>query len=100
LFVGGKSPIIVCKDADIEQAVDWVMVGIFFNQGQVCSATSRLIVHEDIKDKLIARLAEETKGLTLGNGLAETTQVGPIVNQTQYDKVLRYIETAKREVRV
>jgi len=61
LELGGKSPIIVFPDADIGQTVDWISVGIFFNAGQVCSATSRLIVHESVKDNVLKELVEVIK---------------------------------------
>jgi len=97
LELGGKSPIVVFDDADIEQVVEWVMFGIFWNQGQVCSATSRLIVQSAIAGPLIDRLSEETKKITIGNGMTEGVLLGPLVSKTQYDKVLAYIEAGKRE---
>lgn len=97
LELGGKSPIVVFDDADIEQTVEWVMFGIFWNQGQVCSATSRLIVEKGIAPKLIDRLSEEAKKITIGDGMAPGTLLGPLVSKTQYDKVLRYIDVGKEE---
>lgn len=94
LELGGKSPIVVTKCADIEQAVEWIMVGIFFNQGQVCSATSRLLVHQSIKEKLLARLQEETRKIQLGDGLADGAQMGPLVSEGQYKKVLGFVDKA------
>jgi betaine-aldehyde dehydrogenase len=97
LELGGKSPIIVCKDADIDQAVDWVMVGIFFNQGQVCSATSRLLVHEDVKDQFLQRLKAETEAITISDGFATGSQLGPVVSEGQYKKILGYIRSGVEE---
>jgi len=72
--------------------VDWISVGIFFNAGQVCSATSRLIVHESVKDKLLAGLVEVANSIQIGNGLESGTKLGPLVNDIQYKKVLNYIQ--------
>jgi betaine-aldehyde dehydrogenase len=100
LELGGKSPIVVFDDADIEQTVEWVMFGIFWNQGQVCSATSRLIVQSGIAPRLIERLAEEAKKIKIGDGMGEGVLLGPLVSRTQYDKVLGYIDVGKREARL
>jgi betaine-aldehyde dehydrogenase len=100
LELGGKSPIVIFDDADIAQAVEWVMFGIFWNQGQVCSATSRLIVESTIAPRLIDRLAEEAKKITIGDGMAEGTLLGPLVSAQQYEKVTGYIEAGKREAQL
>jgi len=100
LELGGKSPIVVFDDADLEQAVEWVMFGIFWNQGQVCSATSRLVVQEGIAPRLIERLAEEARKIKIGEGMGEGVQLGPLVSRPQYDKVLGYMETGRREARL
>lgn len=97
LELGGKSPIVVFDDADLEQAVEWVMVGIFSNQGQVCSATSRLIAEQGIAGRLVERLSEEAGKIVIGDGMSEGVQLGPLVSRRQYDKVLDYMETGKRE---
>ncbi|UXN67192.1 aldehyde dehydrogenase family protein (plasmid) [Phyllobacterium sp. A18/5-2] len=95
LELGGKSPFVVFEDADIEQAVEWIMFGIFWNQGQVCSATSRVLVQEGIYDRLLHRLIEETKRITIGNGLDEGILLGPLVSKRQYEQVIAAIEAAK-----
>jgi betaine-aldehyde dehydrogenase len=97
LELGGKSPFIVFDDCDIEAAVEWIMFGIFWNQGQVCSATSRLIVHEDIYDELADRLVQEVNKIPIGNGLEDGVLLGPLVSEGQYQKVLGAIEQARRE---
>jgi betaine-aldehyde dehydrogenase len=97
LELGGKSPIVIFDDADIEQAVEWVMFGIFWNQGQVCSATSRMIVEKGIAPRLIDRLSAEAKKITIGDGMAPGILLGPLVSKPQYDKVLDYIEVGKSE---
>jgi len=97
LELGGKSPFIVFADSDLEQAAEWVMFGIFFNQGQVCSATSRVLVERPLYEKLLAKIAQESAKITIGDGSKEGTLLGPIVNKTQYDKVLAAIEKGKTE---
>ncbi|MDQ8700681.1 aldehyde dehydrogenase family protein [Hyphomicrobium sp. LHD-15] len=97
LELGGKSPIVVFDDADLEQVIEWVMFGIFWNQGQVCSATSRLIVQSGIAGRLVERLAEEAKKITIGDGMDAGVLLGPLVSRPQYDKVMGYIEVGKRE---
>jgi betaine-aldehyde dehydrogenase len=97
LELGGKSPIVVFDDANLDQVVEWVMFGIFFNQGQVCSATSRLIVQSAVAGPLVERLSEEAKKISIGDGMTEGVLLGPLVSKAQYDKVLGYIETGKRE---
>ena len=96
LELGGKSPNVIFADADFEGAVEWAMIGIFFNQGEVCSAGSRIIIEESIKDKFVARLAERANAMTLGNGL-DNPDMGPLVSEDHMNTVLRYIEIAKKE---
>ena len=97
LELGGKSPIVVFDDADVEQAVEWVMFGIFWNQGQVCSATSRLIVEQSIAPRLIDRLSAEAKKITIGDGMADGVQLGPLVSEQQHRKVSGYIDAGRDE---
>ncbi len=94
LELGGKSPFVVFDDADIEEAVEWIMFGIFWNQGQVCSATSRVLVQEGIYERLLARLVEETKKIRIGDGLEEGVLLGPLVSKRQHEQVLAAIEAA------
>ncbi|MBY5447108.1 aldehyde dehydrogenase family protein [Rhizobium leguminosarum] len=96
LELGGKSPFVVFEDADIDRAVEWIMFGIFWNQGQVCSATSRVLVHEAIYGRLLERLVEETNRIKIGNGLDEGTLLGPLVSKRQYDQVVAAIEGARK----
>ncbi|MBK5565448.1 aldehyde dehydrogenase family protein [Ensifer sp. SSB1] len=95
LDLGGKSPFVVFDDADIDEAVEWIMFGIFWNQGQVCSATSRVLIHDGIYDRLIARLVEETKKISIGNGLEDGVLLGPLVSKRQHQQVVAAIEAAK-----
>ncbi|KRD72181.1 aldehyde dehydrogenase family protein [Ensifer sp. Root278] len=94
LELGGKSPFVVFADSDIEKAVEWIMFGIFWNQGQVCSATSRVLVEAPLYPKLLERLVEEAGKIRVGNGLEEGTLLGPLVNKGQYEDVLGHIERA------
>lgn len=96
LELGGKSPNVVFADCDFEAAIEWAMVGIFFNQGEVCSAGSRIIVEESLKDKFVARLAERANNITIGNPL-ENPDMGPLINEKHMNTVLDYIEKGKAE---
>ncbi|MGQ7814258.1 aldehyde dehydrogenase [Pseudomonas sp. A46] len=97
LELGGKSPFIIFADSDIEAAVEWIMFGIFWNQGQVCSATSRVLVQRDLYEPLLKRLKEEAEKVRIGNGLEEGVLLGPLVNKGQYDKVLAAIARGREE---
>ncbi len=91
LELGGKSPFVIFADADLEAAVEWILFGIFWNQGEVCSATSRVLVERALYEPLLKRLAEEARKITIGNGLQEDILLGPLVNKAQYDKVLQAV---------
>jgi betaine-aldehyde dehydrogenase len=95
LELGGKSPFVVFDDSDIEKAVEWILFGIFWNQGQVCSATSRVLVQATIYEPLLKRLIEETNCIRIGNGLDEGMLLGPLVSKRQYNQVVAAIEAAK-----
>ncbi len=97
LELGGKSPFVVFADSDIEKAVEWIMFGIFWNQGQVCSATSRVLVERALYPALLKRLVEEAGKIRIGNGLQDGTLLGPLVNQGQYEDVLRHIARAREQ---
>ena len=97
LELGGKSPIVVFANADFDEAVDCVLGGIFFNAGQVCSATSRLLVERSIAPKLIDAIMAGSWALNPGDPLDEGTTIGPITMKAQHDKVLSYIERGKAE---
>ncbi len=95
LELGGKSPFVIFGDSDIEKAVEWIMFGIFWNQGQVCSATSRVLVEASIYDTVVSRLCEEAAKIRIGNGMEDGTLLGPIVSKGQYDKIVLAIERAR-----
>jgi betaine-aldehyde dehydrogenase len=95
--LGGKSPLVVFDDASVEDAVGAAMLGNFYSAGQVCSNGTRVFVQKGIKDRFLSRLKERSEKITLGDPLDEATQMGPLVSQSQLDKVLGYIATAKSE---
>lgn len=94
LELGGKSPVIVMPDADLEEAVPGVAMGAFANSGQVCVAGSRVFVHKKIADEFIERIKEFSLGLTVGSGLDEETQIGPVISKKQQQKIESYIDDA------
>jgi aldehyde dehydrogenase (NAD+) len=97
LELGGKSPNIVFPDADFDAAVRAALWGIFGNKGEMCTAASRLLLHEDIYDRFVEELAVRARKLRLGNPLDPATQVGPQISARQMDRILDYIEIGKRE---
>ncbi|EGW34188.1 uncharacterized protein SPAPADRAFT_59619 [Spathaspora passalidarum NRRL Y-27907] len=98
LECGGKSPLIIRADADLDQAVKWSALGIMSNQGQICTATSRVYVHESIYEKYLTLLAEHVKTTyKQGSMFDSEAVVGPQVSKLQQDKVLSYIEIGKKE---
>jgi betaine-aldehyde dehydrogenase len=97
LELGGKSPCVVFEDADFEASVDWALFAIFCNQGEVCSAGSRLLVQRSIYDAFTKRLVERAKKIKVGPGAAEGTEMGPLVSRAQMESVLKYIEIGKAD---
>ena len=95
--LGGKSPLIVFDDADLESAISGAMLGNFYSTGQVCSNGTRVFVQKGIKDQFLARLKARTEKILIGDPMEETTQLGPMVSKAQRDKVLDYIEKGKAE---
>lgn len=95
--LGGKNPLIVLDDADIDTAVDLTIKGGFSLTGQACTGTSRVLIARGRKDEYLTRLVEQVKTLTIGNGMTEGTQIGPLATRQQLDSVLGYIELGKRE---
>ncbi|WAC26609.1 aldehyde dehydrogenase family protein [Ancylobacter sp. SL191] len=95
LELGGKSPFLVFADCDVEKAVEWILFGIFWNKGEVCSATSRVLVERSLYPRLLARLKEAAEAITIGPGDAPGVKLGPIVSKGQYDKILAAIASGK-----
>lgn len=95
--MGGKNPMVIVDDADLDLAVDVCINGAYFSTGQRCTASSRLIVTEGIHDKFVLALEERMRMLTVGNALDPKTVVGPVVDQGQLDQDRHYIELAAAE---
>jgi len=96
LELGGKSPNIVFADADIDEAINWVNFGIYFNHGQCCCAGSRIYVQEEIYDKFLERFRERAAQNAVGDPFKEDTFQGPQVSQLQFDRIMSYIEEGKK----
>lgn len=96
LELGGKSPNVIFADADLEGAVEWAMIGIFFNQGEVCSAGSRIIIQSSIKEAFVNRLVERANTMTIGNPL-ENPDLGPVITEDHMHRVLDYIQSGLDE---
>jgi alpha-ketoglutaric semialdehyde dehydrogenase len=97
LELGGKNPMIVLDDANLDLAVEGALWGAFGTTGQRCTATSRIIVQKGVYREFYERLVERAKRLTVGNGLDETVQMGPAINQKQLETDLNYVEIGKNE---
>lgn len=98
LECGGKSPMIVFEDADLDQAVKWAHAGIMYNMGQVCSATSRILVQDTVYDKFISEFKKYTESVTaIGDVYDDDKSHGPLISEIQFKKVLKYIQTGKDE---
>ncbi len=97
LELGGKSPNIIFADANMDAAVDGAFGAIFFNQGQCCIAGSRLLVAKEAVDEIAERLVERARRIRLGPGLAPNTDMGPLISDEQLDRVLGYVDIARRE---
>jgi acyl-CoA reductase-like NAD-dependent aldehyde dehydrogenase len=97
LELGGKNPLIVMDDADIEQAAELTVKGGFDLTGQACTGTSRVIIMESVFESYLDKLIEKTKKLTIGNGLQSGVEIGPLANESQLKNVLDYIEIGKHE---
>ncbi|MBH3427079.1 aldehyde dehydrogenase family protein [Pseudomonas alkylphenolica] len=97
LELGGKSAILVFDDCDPDQAVEWIVAGITWNAGQMCSATSRLLVQDGIADALLPRLQAALEKFRVGNPLTEEVDMGPLTSQAQWHKVASYFDVAREE---
>src|SRR5699024_7672242 len=97
LEMGGKNAITVMDDADLDLAVEGILWSAYGTSGQRCTAASRVIVHEDVKEQLEERLLVEIEKLTIGDGLDESNTVGPIINKAGLEKIEKYIQIGKEE---
>lgn len=97
LELGGKSPVVIFPDFDLDTAVDYALFAIYVNAGQVCSAGSRFVVEESIYDRFVSKITERAKKIVVGPGLDPETEMGPLVNEQQLKRVLAYIHDGRRE---
>src|SRR5580700_254959 len=100
LELGGKSPNIFFADADFEAAIDGALFGVFINQGEVCSAGSRILVEKSIYNKFVEAMAEKAKKIKIGPPLERDTKMGALVSKEQYDRVCSYLEIGKQEAKL
>jgi betaine-aldehyde dehydrogenase len=100
LELGGKSPNIFFADADFESAIDGALFGVFINQGEVCSAGSRILVQKSIYKNFVEAMTEKAKKIKLGPPLERETKMGALVSKEQYDRVLSYLDVGKKEAKV
>jgi aldehyde dehydrogenase (NAD+) len=92
LEMGGKNPLVVLADANMETAINCAVNGAFFSTGQKCTASSRLIVQDSVYDEFTDKLINQMKSLTVGNALSDTTQIGPVVSEAQLKQNLKYVQ--------
>jgi 1-pyrroline dehydrogenase len=97
LELGGKAPVIVFDDADLEKVVEWIKIGGYFNAGQDCTAATRVIAGPHIQEKLLADLVPAIKDLKVGDPLADDTEMGPLVSEEQLTRVSGFVDRAKKE---
>lgn len=95
--LGGKSPVIVFADADVEKALDAVVWGIFSFNGERCTANSRLFLEKSIYDSFVEKLKERVNNISIGDPMDPATEVGPLIHRKHWETVMNYIEIAKQE---
>ncbi len=100
LEMGGKNVIMVMEDADLDLAAEGTIWGAFGTSGQRCTASSRVVVHKKVYKKFVEKLTARAKALTIGNGLNEKNEVGPVINENAVNKILSYIEIGKQEAKL
>ena len=91
LELGGKSPNIIFEDCDLDGAVEWAMLGTFFNQGEVCSACARIYVQRSIHEAFVEKLVEKANAMTIGNGM-DDPDIGPVITEADMNRILEYIQ--------
>lgn len=97
LELGGKSPFIIFPDADLDQAIQYAVMGFTMNSGQSCTAGSRVFIHESIYDEVAAKIVAIAQQIPVGDGLDPDTRLGPIAQQSQFEKIQSYFEIGKQE---
>jgi betaine-aldehyde dehydrogenase len=100
LELGGKSPNIFFADSDFEVAVEGALFGVFFNQGEVCSAGSRILVQRPIYKRFVEAMVEKAKAITIGAPMDRDTKMGALISREQFDRVRQYQEIGKREAKL
>lgn len=100
LELGGKSPLIIFEDADLDEAVNGAMMANFYTQGEICSNGTRVYIAESVKEEFLKKLTIKTKQLKLGNPMNMSTQVGALISEQHMKKVLHYIEQGKKEAKL
>ena len=100
LELGGKSAVIVYEDAPIDQAAQIATTAIFSNQGQICTAGSRLLLHAEIHDKVLEKVVENAKRVKIGDQMDPSTTMGPLISVRQKERVRGYIESGKRDAKL
>ncbi|WP_102960378.1 betaine-aldehyde dehydrogenase [Mangrovicella endophytica] len=97
LELGGKSPILVFADADLDAAASGALLGNFYSTGQICSNGTRVFVERSVREAFVAKLVQRTKAIRLGDPLDEATHLGPLVSRAQYERVLAYMKIGREE---
>lgn len=97
LELGGKSPNIFFPDADLKASIDGALFGVFVNQGEVCSAGSRILVHQDHYKKFLSTLVEQARRIKLGDPMSRDTKMGPLITSEHRDRVMSFVEGARKE---
>lgn len=97
LELGGKNPNIIFDDADFDTALDYILNGVFFHAGQICSAGARVLLQDGIHDRMVEALAERMAKIRMGDGMTDGTQMGPVISAAHRDKVESYIGIAREE---
>ena len=96
LELGGKAPVVIFDDADLEAALNAVTFSVFYNQGQTCTAATRMLVHETVLDEALKGMRERIERIAIGDPQSEETTVGPLISKVQFEKVLSYIEEGRQ----
>src|SRR5487761_227347 len=97
LELGGKNALIVLDDADLDESVEIAIEGMFYNQGEACTSTSRILVHDSLYDEFARRFVDATSALVVGDPLAPSTDIGPLVDRRQQERVLHYADVGTSE---
>jgi len=95
--LGGKNALLVLEDADLDNAIDVALEGMYYNQGEACTSTARILVHDSIHDEFLERFARATGDLVVGDPLDAATDIGPMVDKRQQERVLEYLEIGRSE---